>query len=126
MRKNLALVALISFMFVFSLQIAQPVSAAKLKVVDKGSFTEDYGYGKCTNTWKTYQKGTYYVKIVATSKSPGHTDRMTMYLIKVSKRVLKIKTINNGKWTGTMYLPSKLTAAQYYWKYIRPGITYRP
>jgi|GEM_PF-4035952 len=39
MRKNIVLIALITFMFVFSLQAIQPAAAAKLKVVDKGHYT---------------------------------------------------------------------------------------
>lgn len=46
MRKNIVLMVLMSFMFVVGLQVAEPVAAASLKVIDNA-----YTKFKDGNTW---------------------------------------------------------------------------
>ncbi len=113
-------------MFVLSLQIAEPVAAAKL--VDKGSFSYpgDFKY-----SWKTYQIGTSYMK-VNMHLYDYETKQSSTYnfiLKKVSKSKLKMTYSISGKLNGDSYTYTlthteytKLTAARYYWRVIRPGI----
>ena len=123
----------ILFMFVLSLQMAAPASAAKLKVVDHGSvkFKDPSGNGTDTFTWKTYQKGANYVEMVGYLYLPKYNvgAHTYLYLQKVSKNKIKMyaketaKNYNTGKTfkqnLGTSYYKTKLTAAQCYWKFAR-------
>ncbi len=127
MNKNIAMVALVSFMFVLSLQIAEPVAAAKLKMVDHGSIKgtdPDMGYYKIS--WATYQKGTNYVKTNAYVYF-GSVDKSvkTSFVIqKLSKNKVKITNYWNGQKIGSYYDYSKLTASRYYWRVFRPELIY--
>lgn len=144
MRKNVLLIAAILSMFVFGLQIAEPVAAASYKLVDHGSikFKDPYYYNTTdTFKWKTYQKGTNYAVMKGYLYNPK-TNRCAytyVYLQKITKKILKMtmketyKDYNTGKSInknlGTTYYKTKLTAAQCYWRYARgpflKGITGR-
>jgi hypothetical protein len=124
MRKNILLVAAIISMFVFSLQMAEPAAATSLKQVDHGSYKVN---GPNNNyfiySWKTYQYKTSYVKIKAYLKFKWQkTQTMTMTLRKESRYILQIRQFYNKKWASTIYIPEKRTAAQYYWRVIRPSM----
>jgi hypothetical protein len=133
MKKNIILMTLIIFMFVFGLQIAEPAAAASLKVVDHGSVKfKDYKNNTCTYTWKTYQSGTSYIKMVGHVYSPK-TKRGVytyVYIQKISKTIVKSYEKNVFTYSGLSkttktspeYSYSKLTAAQCYWRYFRPAI----
>ncbi|MBI5679436.1 MAG: hypothetical protein HZC47_00850 [Methanobacterium sp.] len=135
MKKNIVLIAGIVFMFVIGLQLVEPVSAAKLKVVDQGTTTlNDPSGNTITFTWKTYQRGTKYVAVIGYMYSP-QTDTgvtMYMYLKKVSKKKVKLygKMIAKHYGTGASYskkIPAtyeytELTAAQCYWNEFKPGM----
>jgi len=132
MRKNIVLIAAILSMFVFSLQIAEPVAAAKLKVVDHGStkFKDPYDKSTVTYKWKTYQMGTNYVEVVGSYYFPEYNLReyVYVYLKKVSKTKIKMSgkiTVkdshsSHSQSIGSHYYYTKLTAAQYYWRVVRP------
>ena len=131
MNKNLVLMALMMSMFVFGLEIAEPAAAASMKVVDHGSVKFKDGYGNPgTFTWKTYQIKTSYVEMVGHAYSPKTKKEayMYVYIQKISKNIVKISGKDVLKYAGhtktkfipTEYCYSKLTAAQCYWRYLRP------
>jgi hypothetical protein len=122
MRKNILLITAILSMFVFGLQLAEPAAAASLKQVDHGSYKvngpNNYYF---IYSWKTYQYKTSYIKIKVYVKFKGQkTQTMTTTLRKESKYILQIREFYNKKWAVTYYIPEKRTAAQYYWRIIRP------
>ena len=121
----MVLIALISFIFVFNLQISEPVAAAKLKLVDHGSIksTDSYsGYHK--ESWFAYQKGINYLKVnnYDYTGAIDKTDKFTYIFQKISKTNLKETIYINGKKNGVRYHHTKLTAARYYWRLFRPGM----
>ena len=126
MNKNIIFAALISFMFVFSLQIAEPVAAYKLKVVDKGHISHP---GDWKYSWKTYQRGTSYVNVhmhVYDYKTK-QTSTYDLLLKKGSKNKLKWTSTISGKYDDVSYKyiitrheHTKLTAARFYWRAVRP------
>lgn len=131
MRKNIVLiVALISFMFVIGLQVAEPVAAASWKVIDHDSTKFKDGNTTVTYKWTTYKKGNNYVVVKGTYYPDinSYKAHYYMYLKKISKTKIKIteKSFLTNKKTGknkilkqkTYYRRTKLTAVQYYWKYI--------
>ena len=124
MRKNILLITAILSMFVFGLQMAEPAAAASLKEIDHGSYKINDAYnGYFTYSWKTYQYKTSYVKIKVYVKFKGQkTQTMTTTLRKESKYILQIREFYNKKWAVTYYIPEKRTAAQYYWRVVRPGM----
>lgn len=124
MRKNILLITALLSMFVFGLQMAEPAAAASLKEVDHGSYKFNAGYNSYyAYSWKTYQYKTSYVKIKAYTKIKGtKTQTMTMTIRKESKHVLQVREFFNKKWAVTYYIPEKRTAAQYYWRVVRPGM----
>ena len=135
MRKNTALIAAIMFMFVLSLQIAGPVSAASLKEIDHGSFTfKDSKNNVDTFKWTAYQKGTNYVEIKGYASYPKSKVGVYyyIYLQKTSSTKIKmtgkitVKNLKTGaqksKDLGTFYDSTKLTAVQYYLKEFKPAL----
>ena len=123
MRKNTVFVATMLIAFVFGLQIAEPVAAASMKLVDHGSvkgIDSDIGYYKYS--WVTYQKGTSYLKIKGYFYvgSKDHSFRTIFILQKLSKSRVKITSYTDGVSGGTAYDRTKLTGAQYYWRVFRP------
>ncbi|HML05484.1 MAG TPA: hypothetical protein VK426_06905 [Methanobacterium sp.] len=129
MKKYIALIFALSFVFAFNIQTVEPVSAAKLKVVDKGSVSyTDPDEGTFTYSWKTYQKGTSYVKIIGYvySQKYNYGTSMTYYLQKVSKKKLKISMSAYGHKTNIETVYTKTTAARYYWNVFRPMMTTIP
>ena len=135
MRKNTVLIAAIMFMFVFSLQIAGPASAASLKKIDQGSFTfKDSKNNVDTFKWTAYQKGTNYVEITGYASYPKSKIGIYyyMYLQKTSSTKIKmtgkvtVKNLKTGaqksKDLGTYYDSTKLTAVQYYLKEFKPAL----
>ena len=124
MRKNILLITVILSMFVFGLQMAEPTAAASLKEIDHGSYKINDAYnGYFTYSWKTYQYKTSYVKIKVYVKFKGQkTQTMTTTLRKESKYILQIREFYNKKWAITYYIPEKRTAAQYYWRVVRPSM----
>lgn len=139
MRKNTLLIATILSMFVFGLQLAEPVAASSLKVVDHGSIkfkdSEDYN-NTLYYKWKTYQKGINYVEIIGYYYSPKHKYGEYIYehIQKVSKSKVKIYGklvfIESGTRDSmnfdTYYAKTKLTAARYYWRVERPEMLKSP
>ncbi len=130
MRKNIVLVALISFMFVIGLQAAAPISAASLKVIDHDFTKFKDGNTTVTYKWTTYKKGENYA-VMKGKYYPdinSYTSYYYMYFQKISKTKIKIteKTFVINKKTGksktlnqkTYYRYTKLTAVQYYWKFM--------
>ena len=130
MGKNIVLVALISFMFVIGLQVAEPAAAASLKVIDHGSYNNLGDNNYDTYKWTAYKKGENYV-VMKGSYYPEtnlYKAYFYMYFQKISKT--KIKTIEKSfvknKKTGKTkilsqkisYHKTKLTAVQYYWRSI--------
>lgn len=132
MRKNTLIIVMILSMFIFSLQMAEPLTAASLKVVDHGSIKFKVHNNAGTYTWKTYQKGNNYVKVVGYLYSPS--TKRGVYIYNYFEKVSKTKLRNHGKDVvkyydygtsqtiniGSTYTHTKLTAAQYYWKVYRP------
>ncbi len=133
MRKNVLLISMILSMFVFGLQIAEPVAATSWKTIDHGTTKFKSYYGdKCTYKWTTYQSGKNYVKMVGYMYSPQ--TNTGVYIYDYFKKVSKTKLKNYGKDVGhyynyktsrtinfgNTYCNTKLTAAQYYWKVFRP------
>jgi hypothetical protein len=124
MRKNIVLLSGILFMIMIGLQAAEPVAAAKL--VDHGAIKgtdADYGYYKVS--WFTYQTGVNYVKVNVFDYWAfcDDTNKMTMTLKKVSKKKIKLTMYDSDtKSSFTTYGNTKLTAAQYYWRVIRPSM----
>jgi hypothetical protein len=130
MRKNIALIALISFMFVIGLQVAEPVAAASLKVIDHYSTKFKDGNTTVTYTWTTYKNGENYVVMKGTYYPVINSwkSHYYMYLQKTSKTKIKIteKIFSTNIKTGktkiihqtTYYHNTKLTAVKYYWKVI--------
>ncbi len=124
MRKNLALLVGVLFVLFIGLQVAEPVSAAKL--VDKVSIkrTDVSGhYGKFSLF--TYQKGVNYIKIYEFDywAVTDHTDKVIRTITKVGKNKVKITTtFPDIKETNVDYEYTKLTAAQYYWRVERPAL----
>ena len=128
MGKNIVLVALISFMFVIGLQVAEPAAAASLKVIDHSSIKiKEYNV---TYKWTAYKKGENYV-VMKGSYYPEVNSYKTyyyMYFQKISKTKIKIteKVFATNKKTGKTkilsqkisYHKTKLTAVQYYWRSI--------
>ena len=124
MKKNILLITAILSLFVLGLQMAEPAAAVSLKEVDHGSYKFNgaqnnyYAY-----SWKTYQYKTSYVKIKAYTKFKGtKTQTMTMTIKKESKYILQVREFYNNKWLVTYYIPEKRTAAQYYWRVVRPSM----
>ena len=135
MRKNTTLIAAMMFMFVFSLQIAGPASAASLKEIDHGSFTfKDSKNNVDTFKWTAYQKGTNYVEITGYASYPKSKVGVYyyIYLQKTSSTKVKmtgkvtVKNLNTGtqksKDLGPYYDNTKLTAVQYYLKEFKPAL----
>ena len=127
MGKNIVLVALISFMFVIGLQVAEPAAAASLKVIDHGYYKLD---NNGTYKWTAYKKGENYV-VMKGSYYPEtnlYKAYLYMYFQKISKTKIKIteKSFVKNKKTGktkilyqkVSYPKTKLTAVQYYWRSI--------
>ena len=104
--------------------MAEPVAAASLKEVDHGSYKVNGPHNDYfIYSWKTYQYKTSYVKIKAYVKFKGQkTQTMTTTLRKESKYILQVREFYNKKWAITYYIPEKRTAAQYYWRVIRPSM----
>jgi len=102
--------------------MAEPASAASLKVVDQGHFKINGPHNEyLIYSWKTYQYKTSYVKTNMYMKFKGQkTEKITMTLRKESKYILQMREFENGKWEGTIYIPEKMTAAHYYWRVVRP------
>ena len=127
MRKNIVLMALVSFMFIIGLQVAEPVAAASWKVIDHGSDKFRQGNIDVTYKWVTYKKGNNYV-VLKTSYYPEVNSckpHYYLYLQKISKTKIKITektflTTRAGKNKDinqkTYYRNTKLTAVQYYWR----------
>lgn len=124
MRKNILLITAIVSMLIFGLQMAEPAAAASLKQVDHGSYKINGPHNDYfTYSWKTYQYKTNYVKIREYAKFKGEkTQTMTMTLRTESKYILQVREFYNKKWAITYYIPEKRTAAQYYWRVIRPQL----
>lgn len=133
MKNKSILIAAVLAMFVFSLQIAEPASAAKLKVMDHGSIKFNDHSNNVTGTykWTAYQSGINYVKIAGTYYYPHNLKvYMYMYLQKISKTKIKIsgKVIGKAPYysysqsIGTHYDYTKLSAVQYYWRVLRPDM----
>lgn len=133
MNKNIVLMALMVSMFVFGLQIAEPAAAASLKMIDHGSMNiKQHTDNNTINfNWKTYQKGKNYVvmKNCLYSHKYNKAAYCYFYIQKINKNTMKVTekdvytNYNTGKSTTKNYKPAydktKLTAVQYYWKYIR-------
>ena len=130
MRKNVVLMALISFMFVIGLQVAEPAAAASLKVIDHGSTKFKEGNTDITYKWTAYKKGENYA-VMKGSYYPeinSYKTYLYMYFQKISKTKIKIteKSFVKNKKTGKTkiigqkisYHKTKLTAVQYYWRSI--------
>jgi len=130
MQKNSYIIIAMIFMVFIGLQMAEPVSAAKAKLIDKGQAPS----GDSTVVWKAYQYSTNYIvvkekfyqkrKIVQTN---------TIYIIKTAKKKIKtIETIRGYSYfpdgSGKMYyyyniksyIKSPLSAKTFYFKEIRP------
>lgn len=132
MDRKVFTVLTVLFMVFVGLQLASPVSAAKL--VDNYSMSK---YDKYTNswyktTWKAYQYykngklNNNFVKIYRTgyvkhSKSKKYVAEDTDILIiaKISKSTVKITWIFDSK-KDISYEKTGLTAARYYWRVFRP------
>lgn len=136
MNKNILLIAAILSMFVFSVQVAEPAAAASLKVVDHGAIKlkDPVNNSKfITYKWTTYQRGTSYVAMIGYLYSPGTNKGVYtyIYLQKVRKNLIKMygkqimKNYNTRTSTtkklSTTYCYTKLTAAQAYWRVIKPS-----
>lgn len=133
MRNKSILIAAVLAMFVFSLQIAEPAAAAKLKVIDHGSIKFKDTYEHCTDTykWTAYQSGINYVKVVGTYYYPHSLkEYVYVYLQKISKTKIKMtgKVVakapyySSSKNLSTQYYYTKLSAVQYYWRVLRPDM----
>ena len=133
MRKNILLISMVLSMFVFGLQIAEPVAATSWKTIDHGTFklTNKYTNVTCIYKWTTYQKGKNYVKVVGYGYNPSTNVGAYLYNYykKVSKTKLKISSKEVVKYynlgatrtlnLGSGYAHTKLTAVQCYWKWYR-------
>lgn len=135
MRKNVLLIAAVVSMFVFSLQVAEPAAAAKLKVVDHGSVKLKDSYdGVMSFKWTTYQRGTNYVAMIGYLYSPQSKKGCSMhiYIQKLGKTLIKtygtekFKNYKTGhsftKKLKPDYYYTKLTAARAYWRLFRPSL----
>ncbi|MEN6291204.1 MAG: hypothetical protein ABFD07_04195 [Methanobacterium sp.] len=133
MRKNVLLISIIFSMFI-GLQIAEPASATSWKAVDHGSIKLNGGTeGIITYKWTTYQKGVNTVEMKFSFDVPKEKFKQyyQINLQKISKTKLKMtgKTYvayytgkHDSKSSSTKYQHTKLTAAQYYWREIRPSM----
>ena len=128
MRKNIVLMVLISFIFVVGLQVAEPVAASSLKVIDKAYTKWKDGNTTVTYKWTAYKNGENYVVMKGTYYPVVNSWQLHYYtyLQKTSKTKIKIteKTFSTNVKTGknkiisqkTYYRTTKLTAVKYYWK----------
>jgi hypothetical protein len=128
MRKNIVLITLMLSIFVFSLQIAEPVAA--VKVVDHGTkVTYDNDLGWMKIVWKTYQYNNNYLKMHVKYyfKQNGkyvldESDNITLAKITKSKIKITINALsvdNIGGKPGVTYRKTELNAAHYYWREFR-------
>ena len=133
MRNKSILIVAVLAMFVFSLQIAEPAAAAKLKVMDHGSikFKDHSNNATGTYKWTAYQSGINYVKVAGTYYYPYNLKLyMYVYLQKISKTKIKMSSklivkapyYSYSKNMGTQYGYTKLSAVQYYWRVLRPDM----
>ena len=133
MRKNILLISIIFSMFI-GIQIAEPASAASWKTIDHGSIKLNGDTaGIITYKWTTYQKGVNNVEMKFSFDVPKEKFKQyyQINLQKVSKTKLKMigKTYvayytgkHDSTSSSTQYQHTKLTAAQYYWRVIRPSM----
>lgn len=112
------------FVFVCGINSAEPASAAKTKLIDKGSVTffdaEEGKYNKYT--WKTYKKGNNYVVVKGTMYFDGFGISSNYYLVKTSKTKLYFKATVAGKKVFSKFIKTKLNAVSFYSKYLRPEL----
>jgi len=126
MKRKIGILAAIFLVLALCIGMAGSVSAAKTKMIDKGTIKgsdPDLG-GYFKFTYVTYQKGVNYIKIKS-YLYVGAVDKsvkMTIIMQKVSKTKLKSTIYMNGKKTGTEYDYTKLTASRFYWRVVRPGL----
>lgn len=126
MNQKIGLLAAVFIIFAICIAMAGTASAAKTKLVDKGSIKgtdPDMGYYKIS--WFTYQKGTSYVKtkMFFYMGSIDYTLKYTFVMQKVSKTKLKLTFYGDGVKKRTEYDYTKLTAARYYWREFKPEMT---
>ncbi|MCK9151864.1 hypothetical protein [Methanobacterium alcaliphilum] len=115
--RRLIFAILLVFVFLFGLQIAEPVSAAKIKLISKGQAKGDHGIKL---SWKTYRIGYNYVKIKGILKA-DQTIYTTLVLKKIGKTKLKvIEKIGKNKYR-VHYTKTKHSAVQYYWNQRKKG-----
>lgn len=115
-RRFIFAILLIS-VFLCGLQIAEPVSAAKMKLISKGQAKSDHGIKLY---WKTYRIGYNYVKIKGVIKA-DQTIYTTLVLKKIGKTNLKvIEKIGKNKYR-VHYTKTKYSAFQYYWNQRKKG-----
>lgn len=103
--RKLLLTVLTIFVFVFAIQVSEPASAAKTKLVKSGvkyiHSTDDLNL---KYSWKIYKQG----KTKAILKSSlycyetGKKVYMKLTFTKISKKYLKIKFYTNGKLSKTI------------------------
>lgn len=143
MRKKIALITgiiitfIIIFIFVFSFQIVEQTIISNSKDIDHGSLTlrESDSNIPGTYTWKTYAEGPNNVTVQIYSDFPVYNLEFYTYIHiqKVDNNTLKLygtqtcknsnsHTSNTGNY-DTKYVSTNLTAIQYYWENIRPGIS---
>ena len=136
MKRNIVLVAAIVTMFVFGLQIVEPVAAAK--VVDQGNkkvYDGDLGWMKIAWTTYQYKKNSktnnnfvkthvkYYFKQPNGKYELREIQDIT--LAKTTKSTIKItiRALHPGEkpigHPGVTYRTTNLTVAQYWWKEFR-------
>lgn len=120
--KKMIFSILMLFVFIFAIQMVDPVNAAtKTKLIDKGSKTFSFSDGQSVKyTWKTYITGKK-ITIKANSKFSDGSNYPEVYtLSKISKTKLKITEFVQKQYSA-YYIKTKLSAKQYYWKAYRSG-----
>lgn len=122
--KKTIFAAFIMLVFVCGINSVEPASAAKTKLIDKGSVTFfDAEEGKYVKyAWKTYKKGNNYVFVKGTMYFDGIGISSNYYLVKTSKTKLYFKATVGGKKVGSDYIKTNLNAVNFYWKYLRPDL----
>jgi hypothetical protein len=110
--------------FVCGINSAEPASAAKTKLIDKGSVTFfDAEEGKYVKyAWKTYKKGNNYVFVKGTMYYDGFGISSNYYLVKTSKAKLYFKATVAGKKAYSQTIKINLNAVKFYSKYLRPEL----
>lgn len=106
------------FVFVFGMQMLEPTSAAKWKLVSKDSKYTDQGF---KISWKVTKKGNSQVIVKGISYAYDEKVYSTVWLKKISKTKLKlIQKLGNDK-KQVFYIKTRLSAVQFYWKQRHKG-----